>query len=311
MGFNEAYTRQSNWSNETLRATRRSKFMCALVLALRRIPIYGPGCGDALLGDIGKPTYSVAISDAEAAANRDAFAAKKEAKRLFPSTTEPKKEESDSGKSSGNDYFEKPKGSSGTQPDSKAPSIKLSERTAVEALNDRDPADDSARDDWDAYRDDVRTPGGRTVAEARRSNEIEEVRGLLHRDSTRGRRKAGGSPAMPAVPVITEAQTPPAVSSVDQAQWPRRKQSLSEGSLRDVYPALTMPAPTVTNPPYQPSTSPQSRVPMGNAFAYQQQQQQYSQSRPAAQVQSPFQTTQPLPQQQPPPQRPLPRDPAR
>ena len=82
---------QSNWSNETLRAARRSKFMCALVLALRRIPIYGPGCGDAVLGDVNKPTYAVAITDVEAAAKRDAFAATKEAKRLFPS--KPKDEE--------------------------------------------------------------------------------------------------------------------------------------------------------------------------------------------------------------------------
>lgn len=34
---------KSNWSNETVRAARRSKFMCALVLALRKIPIYAPG----------------------------------------------------------------------------------------------------------------------------------------------------------------------------------------------------------------------------------------------------------------------------
>lgn len=34
---------KSNWSNETVRASRRSKFMCALVLALRRLHIRGPG----------------------------------------------------------------------------------------------------------------------------------------------------------------------------------------------------------------------------------------------------------------------------
>ena len=36
---------KSNWSNETVRAARRSKFMCALVLALRKVPIYPPGGG--------------------------------------------------------------------------------------------------------------------------------------------------------------------------------------------------------------------------------------------------------------------------
>lgn len=34
---------KSNWSNETVRAARRSKFMCALVLAIRKIPIRAPG----------------------------------------------------------------------------------------------------------------------------------------------------------------------------------------------------------------------------------------------------------------------------
>lgn len=34
---------KSNWSNDSVRAARRSKFMCALVLALRRINIRAPG----------------------------------------------------------------------------------------------------------------------------------------------------------------------------------------------------------------------------------------------------------------------------
>jgi len=36
---------QVNWSNETVRAARRSKFMCALVLALRKVPDLSPGGG--------------------------------------------------------------------------------------------------------------------------------------------------------------------------------------------------------------------------------------------------------------------------
>ncbi|TKA58227.1 hypothetical protein B0A49_10996, partial [Cryomyces minteri] len=73
---------KSNWANEAVRAARRSKFMCALVLALRKIPIYAPGGGDAVLGSESKPTYAVAVTDADAALFRDQFAAKKEAKRL-------------------------------------------------------------------------------------------------------------------------------------------------------------------------------------------------------------------------------------
>ncbi|KAF7717330.1 Uncharacterized protein PECH_002024 [Penicillium ucsense] len=34
---------KSNWSNETVRAARRSKFMCALVLAMRKVHIRAPG----------------------------------------------------------------------------------------------------------------------------------------------------------------------------------------------------------------------------------------------------------------------------
>ncbi|CAI7646249.1 unnamed protein product [Penicillium pancosmium] len=34
---------KSNWSNETVRGARRSKFMCALVLAVRKIPVRAPG----------------------------------------------------------------------------------------------------------------------------------------------------------------------------------------------------------------------------------------------------------------------------
>ena len=64
---------KSNWANEAVRASRRSKFMCALVLALRRVPIYGPGAGGAPAGDKANPTYSVAISDTTAKINAKDF----------------------------------------------------------------------------------------------------------------------------------------------------------------------------------------------------------------------------------------------
>jgi small-conductance mechanosensitive channel len=59
---------KSNFSNETLRATRQTKFMCALVDTLRRIPIYGPEGGDPILGSAERPTWSVSIPPTEAAA---------------------------------------------------------------------------------------------------------------------------------------------------------------------------------------------------------------------------------------------------
>ncbi|CRK17982.1 hypothetical protein BN1723_017598, partial [Verticillium longisporum] len=50
---------KSNWHNEIVRATRRSKFMCALVLSLKKVPIYAPGGGSEALGGPTNPTYSV------------------------------------------------------------------------------------------------------------------------------------------------------------------------------------------------------------------------------------------------------------
>ncbi len=60
---------KSNWSNGPLRSARRSKFMCALVAILRRIPIARPD-GIFQRGSEGKPNYTVNISEAEAEALR-------------------------------------------------------------------------------------------------------------------------------------------------------------------------------------------------------------------------------------------------
>ena len=223
---------KSNWANETVRAARRSKFMCALVLALRKIPIYGPGAGDAALGDISKPTYSVAVTDTEAAANRDAFAAKKEAKRLVPSkkpdVPQPQLEE-DHSKSTGPDVFDTNnsnrngtlRGRINTRPAAAAAATSKDEDedAVVETLNARQPAVDAARDrdDWEDgdYRGDSNShtstlgehePERISSDEARRSNDIEEVRGLLHRESTKGRRKrAPTAAAAPGVASIVES----------------------------------------------------------------------------------------------------------
>lgn len=65
---------KSNWHNEAVRTARRSKFMCALALALKRIPIYNPGGGGEALGGPTNPTYSVSVADdwaAEARAKAD------------------------------------------------------------------------------------------------------------------------------------------------------------------------------------------------------------------------------------------------
>ncbi|KAH9203836.1 Mechanosensitive ion channel-domain-containing protein, partial [Leptodontidium sp. 2 PMI_412] len=74
---------KSNWSNETLRATRRNKFLCAILTALRKHSISSPGGGDApLVGSWENPSYSVTITDEEAQGARAAHEAKEEEKRM-------------------------------------------------------------------------------------------------------------------------------------------------------------------------------------------------------------------------------------
>lgn len=75
---------QSNWSNDKLRAYRRSKFMCALLSAMRKVPIDGPAGSGPMQGTINSPNYSVNISEAEARESRAHFDQEKAAKRLLP-----------------------------------------------------------------------------------------------------------------------------------------------------------------------------------------------------------------------------------
>lgn len=78
---------KSNWHNDAVRATRRSKFMCALALALRRVPVHGPGGGGEPLGGPNNPAYSVAVSDEFAAGARDSSDKTKDSARLVPTKT--------------------------------------------------------------------------------------------------------------------------------------------------------------------------------------------------------------------------------
>lgn len=169
---------KSNWHNETVRACRRSKFMCALVLALRKVPIYGPGGGGEPLGGASNPSYSVTVPDTFAVNARDKASADKEAKRLVPT---PKKE--DEAKSSDTDL--------GT----------ATEKDAAESLNRRRPTEDSGAPLWSSTRDDhtLNDNARDSSLERHRSDDINDLRqGLLKRESTRGRRRPGESvPPMP------------------------------------------------------------------------------------------------------------------
>ncbi|KAF7502609.1 hypothetical protein GJ744_005450 [Endocarpon pusillum] len=210
---------KSNWSNEAVRASRRSKFMCALVLALRKIPIYGPGAGDAVLGDIGKPTYSVAISDEQAAANKKEFSDAKDKKRMIPKNVEeddddaPKSPDTagntTTGKSTSVDYLGGIVAPRGLSTQSTSTAAKA-EAAILETLNARPAGLDPAHDDTNNYYK-ANEELALAKTESRRSQDIEDIRGLLRKESNRGRRKAG-SPTGASVQsptTIDEVVTPP------------------------------------------------------------------------------------------------------
>lgn len=163
---------KSNWSNESLRAARRSKFMCALVVALRKVPIAPPGGNDVGLGDANKPSWSVAISPEEATAVRKKYLDDKEAGKLLSKKDDPE----DTGRSSGTDYL-------GLGNESKA----------INSLNNRKLGVDTVRDDTWTHRGDDAATIGRPSMDGQTRPETDELRGLLHKATSSGRRKQGGT----------------------------------------------------------------------------------------------------------------------
>ncbi|KAJ4328231.1 hypothetical protein N0V84_001271 [Fusarium piperis] len=144
---------KSNWHNDSVRGSRRSKFMCALALALKKVPVNGPGGGGEPLGGPTNPSYSVAVTDEFASKSRaDADKAKDEA-RLVPSSKQEHNQES--------------------------------EAQAMHDINSRPPA--AGVGAWD--NSDNHTLGSNE--DHHRSRDIETLRTDLKRESTRGRRKAG------------------------------------------------------------------------------------------------------------------------
>ena len=189
---------KSNWANEAVRAARRSKFMCALVSALRKVPIYAPGGGDAVLGDVSKPAYSVAISAEEAERNRKDFVDDKDRSRMVPLNPENRPispssthvdETGSTGASSAVDYkttrTANLPGNTITSTHNRATQADFAQShrsnpcspevgTSAGGTNDQLPADPS-------------TPAPQVASN--RDHRIEQVRDLLRRESNRGRRK--------------------------------------------------------------------------------------------------------------------------
>ncbi|RMZ28410.1 hypothetical protein D0859_07502 [Hortaea werneckii] len=183
---------KSNWANETVRQARRSKFMCALVAALKIVPIYAPGGGYDAAGSAANPNYGVTITEGEAKEHAEATAKAREDARLVPLK---KIEEAKNALS----------------PTTSATMAGMSPRDAkiMESLTAKDPATDPARDDtWASERGDSSTLGERPSVDG---HILEEVKGMLRRESTKGKRKASGEIASrhyqtPGVPTIREPQ---------------------------------------------------------------------------------------------------------
>lgn len=180
---------KSNWSNESLRASRRSKFMCALVVALRKVPIHGPGGADAALGSADKPTWSVSVPPADAVAAYQKYKDKADSGRLVP-LNKPTEAEN-TGKTTGTDWLG-------------------GEDNAISQLNNRRPGLDTIRDDtWESRDDDGSSTIGRPSMDRR--PDLDEVRGLLRKASSVGKRKGGStlSPFGSRISVDTPRQAPP------------------------------------------------------------------------------------------------------
>jgi len=190
---------KSNWSNDAVRAARRSKFMCALVTAMRKVPLYGPGGGGAAAGDKANPTYSVAISNEEALRNKGEFDNDKDKKRLVPLNQGPTGTPTQANPAP-TDYLGS---STGTE---------VREAAAIDHLVRRNIAVDP-EELFDAERE------GET--NRRRAEEADEVRNILRRESTTGRRRAARQSGIyvndhlgsRTIPTIAEP-SPPELASV-------------------------------------------------------------------------------------------------
>ena len=162
--------------------------MCALVSALKTVPVYGPGGGSDASGTAANPSYSVAVSDQAAKDSVAAAAATRAKARLYPKKT---------------DNAEKLSPTSSGR--SGAAGLTAHDTKVVDDLTSRNPAYDASRDQaWTSGREDESTLGETSFE---REQDLNEVRGLLRRESTRGKRKPsneGQRMQYPGIPTINE-----------------------------------------------------------------------------------------------------------
>ncbi|RKF73800.1 putative MscS family protein [Golovinomyces cichoracearum] len=159
---------KSNWHNENVRAARRSKFMCALIIALRKVPIHGPGGDGDDLGGPSNPGYTVSVTDQWAANARNKSSDEKESKRFIPISTGVKTSENQS------------------QPDLKMEPEAPEDQIKKGSKKEKSSAIEKSDENEDTFEAHLRSENDQ------RTCKIESLRqGLLKRQSTRGRRRPG------------------------------------------------------------------------------------------------------------------------
>lgn len=154
--------------------------MCALVLALRKCSINGPGGGGLALGDPGNPAYSVTVSDQTAAAARDKVAKDAEKARLDKRAPPPTDDEPRSPTD---------RKSSNNNTPALAP---ISETMAIQAMNSLHYVGDTTRED---DHDEINIDGSKDSAGIRRkpsSNTLDLPSMSKPRTSSRGGRRPAG-----------------------------------------------------------------------------------------------------------------------
>ncbi|KAH0836088.1 hypothetical protein AYO21_02728 [Fonsecaea monophora] len=83
------FQHKGNYASDFVRAQHRSKFVCALLSAVRKVPIDGPGGGGPSAGSMESPNYTVAITSDVAKAAKAHFDEEKDKKRMIPKTHGP------------------------------------------------------------------------------------------------------------------------------------------------------------------------------------------------------------------------------
>jgi small-conductance mechanosensitive channel len=203
---------KSNWSNESIRRSRRSKFMCALVSALKAVPIYPPGGGVDAAGSAANPTYSVGISHSEAKEHADEASQGREQARLIP------KKKIEEAKQSLSPITSRATGNGA--------GMTANEVRVVDDLTSRNPAIDSARDEaWTSSRDDSSDTLGERPSVDR--SDLDQLSGMLRRESTRGKRKISTSDYRPTIPTINEPSSQQRSFTFDSQSDFRRQPSRS------------------------------------------------------------------------------------